>query len=63
MPTSSSAIGGGESATLITFSSILSDMYNSSIGSSFGGQPNNNLMPNMALNYIICVNGIYPTFA
>ncbi|MEI7607935.1 MAG: tail fiber protein [Rhodospirillaceae bacterium] len=35
----------------------------SSIGSNGGGHPHDNVMPCIALNYIICVEGLYPTRA
>lgn len=31
-----------------------------SYGSAGGGQPHNNMMPSLALNYIIALNGLYP---
>lgn len=33
-----------------------------SIQSSGGGQPHDNIMPSMALSFIICLYGIYPSF-
>lgn len=32
-----------------------------SIGNSGGNQPVNNMQPYLAVNYIICVNGLYPS--
>lgn len=32
------------------------------IGNTVGGQPHANLMPGLSVNYIICLNGIYPSF-
>lgn len=31
------------------------------IGNSGGSQPHNNMMPSLALNYVICMIGIYPS--
>lgn len=30
------------------------------IGSAGGGQPHDNMMPSLAVNYIICLSGLYP---
>jgi len=32
-----------------------------SVGQSGGNRPINNMQPSLAINYIICVNGLYPT--
>ena len=36
-------------------------MKSNSIGNSPGGQPHSNIMPSLALNYIIALDGIYPS--
>ena len=44
-----------------TDSSVDSTMGSSSIGSTGGGQPVNNLQPYLCVNYIIALEGVYPS--
>lgn len=64
-PSSSVALSSGYTTTTpVTAEAIYStDAPTLTMGSlvPMGGQPHTNLMPYLAVNYCICVSGIYPT--
>jgi microcystin-dependent protein len=56
--------GGGDAATMSTYltgAAPNTPMANTSIGASGGNQPHENRPPYLALGYIICVEGVYPS--
>jgi microcystin-dependent protein len=38
----------------------ITPLNESACGATSGGQPHGNVMPGIAINYIICLNGLYP---
>ena len=59
-PAVNTASGNEYSSTTNTTNGVMTNasVQTTSVG---GGQSHNNLQPNIAVNYIICINGIYPT--
>ncbi|WP_400193058.1 phage tail protein [Hymenobacter sp. B81] len=54
--------GGGEEVTVNAFGTAPDTTLNpASVGVSGGNMPHENLQPYLALNYIICLEGIYPS--
>jgi microcystin-dependent protein len=60
-PSTSAVLGAtGRGTPNVYAGSATGNMAASSSGSAGGGQPHNNLMPYLVLNYCIALSGIYP---
>jgi microcystin-dependent protein len=56
-----SSVGVGELYSTTTNATMNSTAVQTTIGVAGGSQPHNNMQPYLGVNYIICMEGIYPS--